>query len=263
MRRLTILGCGAAPGVPSLGRGWRVFDPDNPKNRRSRTSVFLEYDDVRLLIDTSPDLRLQLLHNDIRHLDGVLYTHAHADHVHGIDDIREINRIMRQNLDFYAGTKTVKYIKHNFSYLLSKPNKVNDVVRLPSMVPHVIKANHSFEIKGLKIMPIKLLNHCPECLGYVFNDGEIVYIADFKTIADSGYKQIKRRPKLLVLPLTTPYGQPAHAGTEDVLAVIERINPEKAVINHMATECDYNQVMTLTPDNVVPAYDNMKIDIDD
>ncbi len=263
MKRLTILGSGAAPGVPSLGRGWGVCDAENPKNRRSRTSVYLEYDDVRLLIDTSPDLRLQLLAHNIRYLDGVLYTHAHADHVHGIDDIREINRIIRQNLNFYAGAKTVKYIKHSFPYLLSKPNKVNDVVRLPSMVPNVIKANHAFEIKGLKVMPIKLLHHCPECLGYVFNDGEIVYIADFKMIAESGYKRILRRPKLLVLPLTTPYGQPAHAGLEDVLSVIERINPEKAVINHMATECDYNQIMAATPENVVPAFDNMIIDIDD
>lgn len=263
MKRLTILGSGAAPGVPSLGRGWGVCDAENPKNRRSRTSVYLEYDDVRLLIDTSPDLRLQLLAHNIRYLDGVLYTHAHADHVHGIDDIREINRIIRQNLNFYAGAKTVKYIKHSFPYLLSKPNKVNDVVRLPSMVPNIIKANHSFEIKGLKIMPIKLLHHCPECLGYIFNDGEIVYIADFKMIAESGYKRILRRPKLLVLPLTTPYGQPAHAGLEDVLAVIERINPERAVINHMATECDYNQIMAATPENVVPAFDNMIIDIDD
>lgn len=100
MKQLTILGSGAAPGVPSLGRGWGACDPQNPKNRRLRTSAYLEYDGVRLLIDTSPDLRLQLLANDIRYLDGVLYTHAHADHVHGIDDIREINRIIRQNLHF-------------------------------------------------------------------------------------------------------------------------------------------------------------------
>jgi len=263
MKRLTILGSGAAPGVPSLGRGWGACNPENPKNRRLRTSAFLEYDDVKLLIDTCPDLRLQLLANNIRYLDGILYTHAHADHVHGIDDIREINRIIRQNLNFYAGRKTVSYIRHSFPYLLSKPNKVNDVIRLPSMVPNIIKANHAFEIKGLKITPIKLLYHCPECLGYIFNDGEIVYVADFKAIAESGYKRILRRPKLLVLPLTTPYGQPAHAGMEDVMAVIERINPEKAVINHMATECDYDEIMALTPENVVPAFDNMSIEIED
>lgn len=263
MKRLTILGSGAAPGVPSLGRGWGECDAENPKNRRSRTSAYLEYNDIKLLIDTSPDLRQQLLSNDIRYLDGVLYTHAHADHVHGIDDIREINRIIKKNLNFYAGEKTARYIRHSFPYLLSKPNTVNNVVYLPSMVPNIIKANRPFEIKGLKIMPIKLLHHCPECLGYIFNDGEIVYIADFKVIAESGYERILRRPKLLVLPLTTPYGQPAHASLEDVLAVIKRINPEKAVINHMATECDYNQVMAWTPDNVIPAFDNMKIEIED
>ena len=260
MKQLTILGSGAAPGVPSLGRGWGACDPQNPKNRRLRTSAYLEYDGVRLLIDTSPDLRLQLLANDIRYLDGVLYTHAHADHVHGIDDIREINRIIRQNLHFYAGEKTVRYIRHNFSYLLSKPNKVNDVVRLPSMVPNIIKANRPFDIKGLKIMPIKLLHHCPECLGYVFNDGEYVHIADFKWLADSAYKMIKRRPKLLVLPLTTPMGQIQHAGLDEVRNCIAKIRPEKAVINHMASECDYDEVNEATADNVEPAYDGMKIE---
>ncbi len=262
MKRVLILGSGAAPGVPSINSGWGVCNPDNPKNRRTRTSTFIEYDNTTILIDTNPDINRQLTDNEIRRFDALLYTHAHADHIHGIDDMRGINRVTRSNLDFYCGAKTYKYIKHNFSYLLSKPNMVKDVVRMPSLVPNVIKANHPFMIKDLKIMPIKILEHCPESLGYIFNDGEIVYIPDFRLIAESGYKRILKRPKLLVLPLTTPYGQATHAGLDTVLSVIERINPERTVINHMASECDYDDINSRTPDNVLPAYDNMEIVLD-
>ena len=258
--KVIILGAGAAPGVPSLCLGWGHCNPNNPKNFRLRTSTYVEIDGVRILIDTCPNIREQLIVNNIKALDAVLYTHAHADHVHGIDDMREINRISGTSLNFYGGAKTISYIKHNFSYLISKPNQVKNVVQKPSLIPNKIKGNHPFYVKGVKITPIKLLQHCPECLGYVFNDGEYVHIADFKWLADSAYKMIKRRPKLLVLPLTTPMGQIQHAGLDEVRNCIAKIRPEKAVINHMASECDYDEVNEATADNVEPAYDGMKIE---
>lgn len=103
--KLTILGSGAAPGVPSIAGGWGACDPANEKNRRSRTTSCLEYGNTRILIDTSPDLRLQLLNGGIRRLDGIVYTHAHADHLHGIDELREINRAEQKSLDFLPPTK--------------------------------------------------------------------------------------------------------------------------------------------------------------
>ncbi|MBR1605327.1 MAG: MBL fold metallo-hydrolase [Alphaproteobacteria bacterium] len=259
MNKVIILGAGAAPGVPSINSGWGACNPDNPKNYRTRTSTFIEMNGVTILIDTNPDINRQLTHHQINRFDALLYTHAHADHVHGIDDMRGINRVTHQNLDFYCGAKTAQYIKHNFSYLLSKPNIIHDVVRMPSMVPNIIKSNHEFSIKGLTIMPIKILGHCPESLGYIFDQGKVVYIPDFKEIAESAFKHITERPKLLILPLTTPFGQVTHAGLDDVLRVIERVNPEKAVINHMASECDYDWVNSVTPDNVEAAYDGMEI----
>ncbi len=258
--KVIILGAGAAPGVPSLSVGWGNCDPDNPKNQRTRTSTYVEIDGVRILIDTNPDLRGQLIRNNIRKLDAVLYTHAHADHVHGIDDLREINRISGKSLDIYAGSQTLQYIKNSFSYLISKPNQVKNVVRQPSLIPNRVKGNRSFYIKGVKITPIKLLQHCPECLGYVFNDGEYVHVADFKRIAESAFKMIMRRPKLLVMPLTTPYGQIQHAGLDELLGYLERFNPEKAIINHMASESDYDEINEATPGNVEAAYDNMAVE---
>ena len=116
--KVVILGAGAAPGVPSLCMGWGHCNPNNPKNFRLRTSTYVEIDNVRILIDTCPNIREQLIANNIKVLDAVLYTHAHADHVHGIDDMREINRISGTSLNIYGGAKTISYIKHNFSYLI-------------------------------------------------------------------------------------------------------------------------------------------------
>ena len=261
MNRLIILGSGAAMGVPALGNGWNACNPDNPKNIRLRSATYIEYGSVKLLIDTGPDLRTQLLSQNIRTLDGILYTHFHADHLNGIDDLREINRINSKSLNFYGGKSTINCIKCRFEYLIASPKHTNNVMQRPSLIPNIIKANHPFYIKGVKITPIKLKNHCPETLGYVFNDGEYVHIADFKALAGSAYKQILKRPKLLTLPLTTINGERQHASLKEVMDVIETIQPERVLLNHMTNECDYDYINSITPDYIQPAYDNLIIEI--
>ena len=247
-------------GVPALGNGWNVCNPNNPKNIRLRSATYLEYNNIKLLIDTGPDMRTQLLDNNIRYIDGILYTHSHADHLHGIDDLRELNRISMHSINFYAGRETIKSIKSRFDYLIASPRHTNNVMQRPSLIPNQVKANHPFYIGDLKITPIKLKNHCPETLGYVFDDGEYVHIADFKTLAMSAYQQIIKRPKLLTIPLTTINGERQHASLSEVMNTIERINPERVLINHMTNECDYDHVNSVTPDYVEPAYDNLSIE---
>lgn len=288
MSKVIIMGSGAAPGVPSLSCGWGACNPDNPKNVRMRTGTYVEIDGAKFLIDTSPDLRQQMLNNDIKDIDAVLYTHTHADHLHGIDDLREITRIRLgrtltfrgytkhlhgeyewkdvsksdfSSIDCYATSDVYRSIKKCFSYLIASPLRQQNVFFVPSLKFHIIKANHPFFIKNVKITPLKLLGHSSQSVGYAFNDGEVVHIADFKTLASSVFKQIKRRPKLLIMPLTTPLGQPVHAGLDAVMEYIEKINPERVVINHMATECDYDEINNRTPNFVSPAYDGMTIEI--
>lgn len=258
--KLIILGAGAAPGVPSLGLGFNKCNPENLKNIRMRTTTYLEYRGLKLLIDTSPDLRTQLINQNIRDIDGVLYTHAHADHLHGIDDLREINRINRQSLNFYAGAHTIKTIKHNFGYLIASKKEVNNIIRRPSLVANQVKANHPFYIKGVKITPIKMLDHCAECYGYVFDDGVYVHFADFKNLASSVFKMISQKPKLMTVPLTTIKGEIQHASLTEVMDAIEKIKPEKVIINHMTNECDYDYVNEITPEYVRAAYDNMIVE---
>ena len=260
VNKVIILGAGAAPGVPSLGWGFGNCSPENPKNTRMRTSTYVEYKGVKLLIDTDPDLRTQLINQNIRNIDGVLYTHYHADHLHGIDDLREINRISGQSLNFYAGKYTLKEIKQRFDYLIASGKEISNIIRSPSLIANQVTANHPFYIRNVKITPIKLLDHCRECYGYVFDDGVYVHVADFKKLASSAYEMIKVRPKVMTLPLTNIVGAVQHASLEEVLQVAERVKPEKVILNHMSSECDFDHVNDITPDYIRPAYDNMVVE---
>ena len=260
MSKIIILGSGAAPGVPSLSQGFGDCNPSNLKNIRTRTSIYYEFGNTKILVDTSPDLRLQLIQNQIRQLDAVLYTHVHADHLHGIDDLREINRISGKGMNIYLTAFSLGYLRERFAYLLAQENQPEDVVRKPCLYPNVVAPNQCFYVKDVKITPLRLIGHNIESIGYAFNDGEIVHIADFKKLDKSIYAQLKTRPKILLMPLTTPYGQQFHAGLEEVMAYVQEINPEKVILNHLASECDYDTINEKTPDYVIPAFDNMTIE---
>lgn len=261
MSKIIIMGCGAAPGVPSVAGGWGNCNPDNPQNIRRRAGTYIEANNAKILIDTSPDIRTQLLDNAIRYIDGVLYTHSHADHLHGIDDLRDLNRLSGHPLDIYATADTAAVIRQRFPYLVVEKNHINNPMFRPSMIINEIEDGKSFYIKNLKITPITLTGHPVHSTGYIFNDGEIVYIADCKGISETGLAQIKQRPQLLVLPLTTPEGQTTHMGLDKLLEYVNIIKPYKTIINHMAIECDYDAINALTPFDVMPAYDNMAVDV--
>lgn len=260
MPKIIILGSGAAPGVPSLASGYGSCDSNNRKNLRMRAGTYMEISGVRLLIDTSPDLRWQLLKNNIQRLDAVLYTHSHADHLHGIDDLREINRISGKMLDIYGTQGMVQTIYTRFPYLICQDErKLNPVFRA-ALRPHVIEHEKSFWIKDLKITPIEMVGHNIECTGYVFNDGEVVHFADFRRVKDSAIKLISREPQVMIMPLTTPQGTIYHAGMKELIEYTKRIKPKRVVINHMAVESDYEEVRKSCLENMSPTYDGEVIE---
>lgn len=257
--RIVVLGSGAAPGVPCLSRGWGDCNSENPKNRRLRTSVYLEYKENRILIDASPDLREQLLIQDIKKLDAVIYTHPHADHILGTDYLREINRLTKEEINIYGGEKTLAYLKQVFPHLVGADFSSN--MRYGgSLVPHRVNAGEAFYVNDIKIAPFKIYGHSEESFGYVFDDGELVYISDFKEIDEEIFELINVKPKILVIPLTTPHDQPRHAGLEVVLNYIDKIGAERVIINHMASECDFDEINSATPENVSPAFDNLSVE---
>lgn len=264
MAKIIFTGTGAAPGVPSISRGWGDCNPNNEKNRRRRIGTYIEIGGQKLLIDTSPDLRSQLLDNNIRYIDAVLYTHAHADHIHGIDDLREINRVIKKPLDIYGTKHTLDQIRERFSYLIAdRLCQKNKCIYRASLIAHEVGLKESLFLDGVKIDVLPLNGHLVPSNGYIFNDGEIVYVADCQEIAPSGLDKIKTKPKVLVLPLTTlnaDYAKISHMGLDKVLEYVNLIQPEKVIINHMAAECDYDEVNKLTPSNVFAAFDNMVIE---
>ena len=264
MTKIIFTGTGAAPGVPSVSRGWGNCNPNNEKNRRKRIGTYLEIGTQKLLIDTSPDLRTQLLDNNIKYIDGVLYTHAHADHTHGIDDLRELNRIIKKPLDIYAMQHTLHEIKYRFSYLIAdSPCREDKCIYKASLITHELKLDESLFLDDVKIDVLGLKGHLLPSNGYIFNDGEVVYVADCQEICMSDIAKIKVTPKVLILPLTTPhadYAKISHMGLDKVLEYVNLIKPERAILNHMAAECDYDEINSLTPSNVFAAYDNMVIE---
>lgn len=259
--KVTILGSGAAPGVPSVAFGWGNCNPNNPKNIRTRAGTYIEFGDTKLIIDTSPDIRTQMLNNKIGAVDGILYTHSHSDHVGGMDDLRELNRITHKNVNIYCSKYTYNSIEQRFGYLLNHGSEVKEVLTKPSVYPTIFDNYNSFVINNTNIKPIKMTGHNDVSNGYIFNDGQIVYIADFKSLDDEVFEHIKVKPELLIIPCTLHTGCKFHPTLDYVKEVINRIDPKKAIINHMAIENDYDFINENTDKRTFPAYDGMVIEL--
>ncbi len=275
--KITILGCGSSTGVPSIEAGFGFCDPNNMKNIRSRTSAFLEiFDDNNLvnsiLFDTSTDFRQQALDNNIKSIDAILYTHAHADHIYGLDDVRSINRLTRKEILCYASSKTASSIEKAYDYIFK--NRIvdkhiiapSDLINKPMIKMNIIEYNDEFKIRSCinnKDILIKtaLQHHCKtETMGFVIND-KIGYATDFHALSEYALK-IYKNLSLLIVSATVVNSHPSHATFEEVLKIIEKLNPKKAIITHMSAEIDYEKHSKNLPNNVILAHDGLVISID-
>ncbi len=257
--RVTILGCGSSGGVPMVGLGWGACDPNEPRNRRRRASILVEQDDTTLLVDVSPDCRAQLLDAEVSRLDAVLFTHAHADHCHGIDDLRWINISMSAPVPTYADTKTLAELEHRFRYAFEPlPENALREGRYfkPVLQPHTIDG--SFSIGDIDVVPFEQDHGFSTTLGFRF--GAIAYTTDAVALDEAAFAALDGVETWIVDSFRREPNHPTHADIGLTLSWIERVKPKRAVITHMGSGLDYATLCAELPDGIEPAYDGMVLE---
>jgi phosphoribosyl 1,2-cyclic phosphate phosphodiesterase len=262
--RFTILGCGSSPGVPRIGGDWGACDPANPRNRRLRCSLMAQRITAsggvtNVLIDTSPDLRQQALTAGIGTLDGVLFTHPHADHIHGIDDLRGFVLNMRRRVDIYADDPTMARLHEGFRYCFETPSG-SDYPPLVKGYPIVAGAEVQIVGKGgaLTAMPIKQIHGRMTSLG--FRIGGLAYSPDVSDLDDEAQYRLQGLDVWIVDALR-PTPHPSHLSVDEALGWIERLKPKRAILTHMHVDLDYDTLRRTLPPNVEPGFDGMAIEL--
>lgn len=260
--KLTILGCGTSGGVPRIGNHWGACDPANPNNRRRRCSLLVERAGpdgaTTALVDTSPDLRQQLLDAGVGWLDGVLYTHDHADHVHGIDDLRVVSFNGRRRVDVYYDAATGRQLRDRFAYCFETPPNGEYPAILKG---HEISAGEPVTISGrggaIEALPLRQIHGSGESLGFRF--GGIAYSPDVSDFPEESLQALQDLDVWILDALRyTPH--PSHLSVEQALAVIARVKPKRAVLTHMHVDLDYETLKRDLPAGVEPAYDGMVLE---
>ncbi|WP_439574908.1 MBL fold metallo-hydrolase [Phreatobacter sp.] len=258
--RFTILGCGSSGGVPRVGQGWGACDPNDPRNRRRRCALLVERSGpggtTTVLVDTGPDLREQLLDAGVTRLDGVLYTHDHADHTHGIDDLRPLAITMRRRIDAYADAATTQTLMQRFGYCFVSPPG-SDYPPIITLKP--MEAHQPVSIAGpggpIEAVPFPVMHGAPyRALGLMFND--VVYCPDINVLLPESESYL-RNCRLLVLDALRYTRHPTHFNVDEALAVVARFKPNRTVLTNLHCDLDYRELASRLPEGVTPAYDGM------
>ncbi|MGR3369022.1 MAG: MBL fold metallo-hydrolase [Sagittula sp.] len=257
--RFTILGCGSSGGVPRLGGHWGDCDPANPRNRRRRCSLLVERTTpdgtTCVLIDTSPDMREQLLDARVGHLDAVAWTHAHADHTHGLDDLRQIVFNTRKRLDVWADGDTQNDLIARFGYAFVQPE---GSPYPPILNLHTIDGAFTIEGAGgaITLTPFKVNHGSIDALG--FRIGDLAYLPDVIRIPEDAWPHLENLDCWILDALRrTPH--PTHAHLDLALEWIARAAPKRAVLTNMHIDLDHDTVAAETPAHITPAHDGMTI----
>ena len=250
--QLTILGCGSSAGTPAVGCYCETCISDDIKNKRTRCSSVVTLDSgENILIDTGPDLRIQALREGLTHVEAVLYTHTHADHLHGIDDLRAFCLVNRKQIPIYAKSDAVAHIKEKFGYAIREPSNFWD---LP--VLGVNSVNAAFDLFGVEVVPIPVVHGKLIIHGYRI--GKMAYLTDVSEIPESSLPLLEGLDLLLIDCLrTAPH--PTHVNVEQSLALIARISAKQNVLIHMTHELEYKALSQLLPKNVIVGYDSLKL----
>jgi phosphoribosyl 1,2-cyclic phosphate phosphodiesterase len=257
--KVTILGCGASAGVPIIGNDWGKCDPNNPKNKRTRSSIFIEYDTTKLLVDTSPDMRQQLIDNNIATLDAVFYTHEHADHTHGMDDLRVIYYHNDQaSIPVYTDKRCMDELQQRFPYLFgigqnaATPKDFNAFLE-----PHVIDLS-PLTIGDISLKPFLQDHGTITTLGFRIDD--FAYSTDAVNLDEAAFDVLKGI-KVWVVDCLRMTPSNVHAHLDRTLEWIDRVKPQQAYFTQMSKDLDYDTLCNILPGHIRPAYDGLVLNI--
>ena len=255
--RLTLLGTGTSFGVPQIGCRCRTCTSSDPRDRRTRTAAVIETQGKRLLIDTPPELRLQLLAAGIDRVDAVLFTHAHADHVHGIDDLRAIS--VKQVLPAYGSAATLAELAAKFPYIFDPRIVARPGTSKPELVPHAITPGQSVVVSGVAVLPLLLPHGGDAVFGY--RVGPVAYVTDAKAVPDD-VVALLRGLEVLVLNALLPLPHPLHLSIPEAITVARRVGARRTLLTHLTHELPHAELAAQLPDGIAPAYDGLVIEVD-
>ncbi len=263
--KFTILGCGSSGGVPRPALGWGDCNPNNPKNRRRRTSLLVERHHsagvTRVLVDTSPDLREQLLAAEVDWLEAVLYTHEHADHTHGIDDLRGLFIHRRKRVPIYVDERTSRSLHKRFGYCFAAPagSEYPPIAR-----EHRMAAGEPVIVEGAGgvITALPILQDHGDITSLGFRFGRLAYSCDLISLPPDSQAALSGLDVWIVDALRyKPH--PTHLCVDQTLALIEQLKPRRAILTNLHTDLDYDELRARLPAHVEPAYDGLSVELPD
>ncbi len=256
--RLTFLGTGTSFGVPQIGCRCSTCTSTDPRDRRTRTAALIETNGKRFLIDTPPELRLQLVAAAVDHVDAVLFTHAHADHVHGIDDLRALSVRQGAMLPAYGSRATMAELTAKFPYIFDPAIVVPVGTSKPELAAHVLEPGRTASIAGVAVLPVSLPHGDHEVYGYRI--GPVAYLTDVKVIPESVIDAL-RDLEVLVLNALLSRPHPLHLSVPEAVAAAQRVGARRTLFTHLTHENTHAALAAKLPAGIAPAYDGLVIDL--
>ena len=254
--KFTLLGCGSSMGVPRTDGFFGNCDPNNQKNYRTRCSALITYNKTNTLIDTSPDLRQQLLNSNIRNIHNVLYTHFHADQTHGINDLRIFYLKNKNKIPIYCDKLTAKYLKDNFSYCFTSKYDYPSILNLKKLKKTFYLG---FKNNNIKINAIPVKHGLINSIAYILND-KLAYASDVNEIYNKDLKYF-RNLKYLIIDCLRFKKHTSHFNLDDVFKINSLIKPKKTILTNLHSDLDYNNLLNILPNNIIPGYDGFSVNI--
>ena len=255
--KFIILGCGSSMGVPRADGNFGNCNPNNKKNYRTRCSALLKTNNKNILIDTSPDLRQQLINNKINNIDYVLFSHMHADQTHGINDLRVFYIKNKKTIPAYADAATTKYLKKSFSYCFKSFSKEYPAIIQLNKTKNIMKIKD--KQKTIKINSFPVPHGKVKSICYIF-DQKLAYISDVSNIEKKYFKYFKNLKYLVIDCLWYRY-HPSHLNLEKVLELTKILKPKKTILTNLHSDLDYKELLKRLPKKIIPAYDGLTLNL--